>query len=76
MRLPMTLRIRTWLLAGAERLWSQLTPRRQASEIAAVAMDAMRDAAGVENRERSHPTRTLRWIRLHVRATHGTQQQP
>jgi hypothetical protein len=42
MRLLTTSRIRTWLLVGAERLWSQLTPRRQASEIAAVAADAMR----------------------------------
>jgi hypothetical protein len=42
MRVPTISRIRTWLVAGMERLWSQLTPRRQADEIAAIAVDAMR----------------------------------
>ena len=42
MRLPSASRIRTWVLAGMERLWSRLAPRRQASEIAAVAVDAVR----------------------------------
>jgi hypothetical protein len=40
MRTPIVSRIGTWLLAGTERLWSQLAPRREAGEIAAVAVDA------------------------------------
>src|SRR5215468_6918217 len=42
MRLPSTSRIRTWVLARMERLWSRLAPRMQASEVAAVAVDAVR----------------------------------
>jgi hypothetical protein len=30
----MVSRIRTWLMAGMERLWSQLAPRREAGEFA------------------------------------------
>jgi integrase len=33
MRLPSVTRIRTWALGRVERLWSQLAPRRSASEI-------------------------------------------
>ena len=42
MRLPSVSRIRAWVLARMERLWSQLAPRRSASEIAGVAVDAVR----------------------------------
>lgn len=42
MRVLTVSRIRTWLLAGMERLWSQLAPRRQAGEIVSVAVDAIR----------------------------------
>src|SRR5882672_6221229 len=41
-RLPSVSRIRTWGLAGMERLWSQWAPRRQTGEIVAVAVDAVR----------------------------------
>jgi hypothetical protein len=40
MRAPIVSRIRTWLLAGMDRLWSQLAPHREAGEIASVAVDA------------------------------------
>jgi hypothetical protein len=62
MRLPTTSRIRTWLLVGAERLWSQLTPRRQVSEIAAVAVDAMRSRRELvlENAVLCHQVNLLR----------------
>ncbi|HEX7841182.1 MAG TPA: hypothetical protein VF469_27075 [Kofleriaceae bacterium] len=62
MRLPTTSRIRTWLLVGAERLWSQLTPHRQASEIAAVAVDAMRSRRELvlENAVLRHQVNVLR----------------
>src|ERR1700759_5650280 len=42
MRLPSVTRIRTWLLGRVGRLWSQLAPRRSASEIAGIAVDAVR----------------------------------
>src|ERR1700759_1510756 len=42
MRLPSIARIRPWILARMERLWSQLAPRRQTSELAAVAVDTVR----------------------------------
>lgn len=42
MRAPMVSRIRTWLMAGMERLRSQLAPRREVGELAAVAVDATR----------------------------------
>jgi hypothetical protein len=32
----------SWVLARVERLWSQLAPRKQAGEVAAVAVDAVR----------------------------------
>ena len=46
MRALIVLRIRTWLLADMERLWSQWAPRRAAGEIAAVAMDGAREPSG------------------------------
>ena len=42
MRLPSVSHVQSWVLARMERLWSKLAPRRQASEIAAVAVDAVR----------------------------------
>lgn len=42
MRLPSIARIRPWILARMERLWWQLAPRRQTSELAAVAVDTVR----------------------------------
>src|SRR3954452_9708429 len=40
MRLPSIARIRTWGLGRVGRLWSQLAPRRSASEIAGAAVRA------------------------------------
>src|ERR1051325_5239890 len=62
MRLPSASRIRTWFLARIERLWSQLAPRRQASEIAAVAMDAVRSRRELvlENAVLRHQVNVLR----------------
>ena len=40
-------RIRTWVLAPMERLWSQLAPRKQASEIAGVVVDTVRPRRGL-----------------------------
>jgi hypothetical protein len=42
MRSPSVSRIRTWVLTRAGRLWSQLPPRRSASEIGDLAADAFR----------------------------------
>jgi hypothetical protein len=42
MRVSIISRIRPWLLAGMERLWSQLAPRREAGGLGAVAVDVAR----------------------------------
>src|SRR5215471_2781688 len=42
MRLPSVFHAQSWVLARMERLWLKLAPHRQASEIAAVAVDAVR----------------------------------
>jgi hypothetical protein len=62
MRVPTISRIRTWLLTGLERLWSQWTPRRQAGEIAAIAVDAMRSRRELvlENAVLRHQVNVLR----------------
>src|SRR5882672_6966268 len=62
MRLPSVSRIRTWVLAGMERLWSQLAPRRQAGEIIAVAVDAVRSRRELvlENAVLRHQVNVLR----------------
>src|SRR5215468_2292192 len=62
MRLPSTSRIRTWVLARMERLWSRLAPRMQASEIAAVAVDAVRSRRELvlENAVLRHQVNVLR----------------
>jgi hypothetical protein len=62
MRVPTISRIRAWLVAGMERLWSQLTPPRQAGEIAAIAVDAMRSRRELvlENAVLRHQVNVLR----------------
>src|SRR5215471_1335497 len=62
MRLPSASRIQTWVLARMERLWSRLAPRRQASEIAAVAVDAVRSRRELvlENAVLRHQVNVLR----------------
>src|SRR5215475_2828354 len=62
MRLPSISRILTWVLARMERLWSRLAPRRQASEIAAVAVDAVRSRRELvlENAVLRHQINVLR----------------
>jgi hypothetical protein len=54
--------MRTWVLARLEQLWSQLAPRRSASEIAAVAMDAVRSRRDLvlENAVLRHQVNVLR----------------
>src|SRR6185503_3841320 len=42
MRLPSVSRIRTWVLARMDRVWSQLAPRKQVGELGAVAVDMVR----------------------------------
>ena len=62
MRLPSVTRIRTWVLGRVGRLWSQLAPRRAASEIAGVAMDAVRSRRELilENAVLRHQVNVLR----------------
>jgi putative transposase len=62
MRLPSVTRIRTWVLGRVERLWSQLAPRRSASEIAGVAVDAVRSRREliIENAVLRHQVNVLR----------------
>src|SRR5678815_608171 len=62
MRLPSVSGIPTWVLAGMERLWSQLAPRRAASEIANVAVDAVRSRRELvlENAVLRHQVNVLR----------------
>ena len=62
MREPTISRIRTWLVAGMEQLWSQLTPRKQADEIAAIAVDTMRSRRELvlENAVLRHQVNVLR----------------
>src|SRR5215475_8620360 len=62
MRLPSISRIRTWVLAPMERLWSQLAPRKQASEIAAVVVDMVRPRRELvlENAVLRHQVNVLR----------------
>ncbi len=62
MRLPSVSRIRIWVLVGMERLWSQLAPRRQAGEIVAVAVDAVRSRRELvlENAVLRHQVNVLR----------------
>src|SRR5215470_8790317 len=62
MRLPSISRIRTWVLARIERLWSRLAPSRQTSEIAAVAVDAVRSRRELvlENAVLRHQVNILR----------------
>jgi hypothetical protein len=62
MRLPCVTRFRTWVLGRVERLWSQLAPRRSASEIASVAVDAVRSRREliIENAVLRHQVNVLR----------------
>ena len=62
MRALIVSRIRTWLLAGMERLWSQLVARREAGEFAAVAVDAgwSRRGSVLENAVLRHQVNVLR----------------
>src|SRR5215470_736665 len=62
MRLPSASRIRTWVLARMERLWSRLASHRQASEIAAAAVDAVRSRRELvlENAVLRHQVNVLR----------------
>src|SRR5882672_7499953 len=55
-------RIRTWVLARVGRLWSQLTPRKSASEIVGVAVDAIRSRRElvIENAVLRHQVNVLR----------------
>jgi hypothetical protein len=45
MGLPSASRIQTWAVARVGRLWSQLAPRKSASESVGVAVDAIRSCA-------------------------------
>ena len=60
--MPSVTRIRTWVLGGVGRLWSQLAPRRSASEIAGVAVDAVRSRREliIENAVLRHQVIVLR----------------
>jgi hypothetical protein len=60
--LPSVSSICTWVLAGIERMWSQLAPRRQAGEIAAAAVDAVRSRRELvlENAVLRHQVNVLR----------------
>src|SRR5215470_16581419 len=62
MRLPSVSRIRTWILARMERVWSQLAPRKQVGEIAAVASDLVRSRRELvlENAVLRHQVNVLR----------------
>ena len=62
MRLPSVSHAQSWVLARIERLWSTLAPRRQASEIAAVAVDAVRSRRELvlENAVLRHQVNVLR----------------
>src|SRR4051812_45356393 len=62
MRLPSVARIRTWVLGRVGRLWSQLAPHRSASEIAGVAVDAVRSRREliIENAALRHQVNVLR----------------
>ena len=54
--------IRTWILDRVGRLWSQLAPRRSASEIAGVAVDVVRSRRELvlENAVLRHRVNVLR----------------
>jgi putative transposase len=62
MRLPCVTRIRTWVHGRGERLWWQLAPRRSASELASVAVDAVRSRRELilENAVLRHQVNVLR----------------
>jgi hypothetical protein len=62
MRAPIISRIRTWLLAGMERLWSRLAPRWEAGGLAAVAVDLARSRRELvlENAVLRHQINVLR----------------
>ena len=62
MRAPIVSRIRTWLLARMDRLWSQLAPHREVGEIASVAVDALRRRRDlvIENAVLRHQVNVLR----------------
>ena len=62
MHSPSVSRIRTWVLARVGRLWSQLTPRKSASEIIGVAVDAIRSRRElvIENAVLRHQVNVLR----------------
>jgi hypothetical protein len=62
MHSPSVSRIRTWVLARVGRLWSQLTPRKSASEIVGVAVDAIRSRRElvIENAVLRHQVNVLR----------------
>jgi transposase InsO family protein len=62
MRLPSVSRIRTWVLARIERLWSQLAPRKQVGELASVVVDAVRSRRELvlENAVLRHQVNVLR----------------
>src|SRR5215831_8239482 len=62
MRLPSVFHAPSWVLARMERLWSKLAPHRQASEIAAVAVDAARSRCELvlENAVLRHQVNVLR----------------
>ena len=62
MRLPSVTRIGMWVLGRVGRLWSQLAPRRSASEIAGAAVDAVRSRREliIENAVLRHQVTDLR----------------
>jgi len=62
MQSAMVSRILTWVLARIERVWSRLAPRTETSEIAAVALDAIRSRRELvlENAVLRHQVSVLR----------------
>src|SRR3954470_24101129 len=58
MHSPSVSRIRTWVLARVGRLWSQLTPRKSASEIVGVAVDAIAPGGSWSSRTLCSATRS------------------
>jgi hypothetical protein len=62
MRLPSVTRIRTWVVGRVGRLWSQLAPRKSASETAGVAVNAARSRREliIENAVLRHQVNVLR----------------
>jgi hypothetical protein len=62
MRLSSVSRIRTWVLARMERVWSQLAPRKQVGELAAIAVDLVRPRRELvlENAVLRHQVNVLR----------------